>query len=221
MTFEGALDNAATPHAAGAIDLNVTSIRDLAAWLGAPIAFEGRGLEDVSRERPGRRRADPIALNDAKLALDAIEGQGEVTVDLSGQVPQLAGRLDLGAVDLNPYLPPRPPDRERRPVARRRRATGQHGAAAADWSDEPIALPPIGGANVDFNLSTKALKVRDLQLDRSRLALRLQGTRLGVDLQEIALYGGRAAAARSLTSSRARPGSAISSASRACRPCRS
>ena len=33
--------------------------------------------------------------------------------------------------------------------------------------------------------------MRDLQLDRSRLALRLQGTHLSVDLQEIALYGGQ------------------------------
>ena len=106
LTFEGALDNAATPHAAGAIDLNVTSIRDLAAWLGAPIAFDVQGLRTfrVSGQLDGVPTR--IALNDAKLALDAIEGQGEVAVDLSGQVPQLTGRLDLGAVDLNPYLPP-------------------------------------------------------------------------------------------------------------------
>ena len=132
-----------------------------------------------------------IALNDAKLALDAIEGQGEVAVDLSGQVPQLTGRLDLGAVDLNPYLPPAAAGPGAASGGAPAPPEGQAGAAAADWSDEPIALPPIGGANVDFSLSTKALKVRDLQLDRSRLALRLQGTHLGVDLQEIALYGGQ------------------------------
>ena len=40
-------------------------------------------------------------------------------------------------------------------------------------------------------LSTDAIKVHDLQLDRSRLALRLQGTNLTVDLAEIALYGGQ------------------------------
>jgi AsmA protein len=189
LTFEGALDNAATPHAAGAIDLNVSSIRDLAAWLGAPIAFEGQGLRTFRVSGQVDGVPTRIALNDARLALDAIEGQGDVTVDLSGQVPQVTGRLDLGAVDLNPYLPPA--------AARQEAATGGAPApregqgAAADWSDEPIALPPMGGADVDFALSTKALKVRDLQLDRSRLALRLQGTHLGVDLQEIALYGGQ------------------------------
>ena len=190
LSFEGTVDNAATPHAAGAIDLNVTSIRDLAAWLGAPIAFEGQGLRTFRVSGQVDGGPTRIALNDAKLALDAVEGQGEVTVDLSGQVPQVAGRLDLGAVDLNPYLPPA--------TAGQAAATAggapvppEGQAAAADWSDEPIALPPIGGVNVDFTLSTKALKVRDLQLDRSRLGLRLEGTRLGVDLQEIALYGGQ------------------------------
>jgi AsmA protein len=189
LAFEGTVENAATPHAAGAIDLNVTSIRDLAAWLGTPIAFEGQGLRTFRVSGKVDGTPTRIALNDAKLALDAIEGQGEVTVDLSGQVPQVAGRLDLGAVDLNPYLPPA--------TAAPGAATGgapvprEGQAAATDWSDEPIALPPIGGADVDFTLSTKALKIRDLQLDRSRLALRLEGTRVGVDLQEVVLYGGQ------------------------------
>jgi AsmA protein len=192
LTFEGGLDNAATPHATGAIDLNVTSIRDLAAWLGAPIALEVQGLRTFRVSGQVDGVPTRIALNDARLALDGIEGQGGFAVDLSGQVPQVTGQLDLGAVDLNAYLPPVP-------AGQGAAATGgapappegQAGTAAADWSDEPIALPPIGGANVDFSLSTKALKVRDLQLDRSRLALRLEGTHLGVDLQEIALYGGQ------------------------------
>ena len=169
----------------------MTSIRDLAAWLGAPIAFEGQGLRTFRVSGQVDGVPTRIALNDAKLALDAIEGQGEVTIDLAGQVPQVAGRLELGAVDLNPYLPPATAGQGAATGARRRRPRARRAAAAADWSDEPIALPPIGGANVDFTLSTKALKVRDLQLDRSRLALRLEGTRLGVDLQEIALYGGQ------------------------------
>jgi AsmA protein len=191
LTFEGALDNAATPHAAGAIDLNVTSIRDLAAWLGAPIAFEGQGLRTFRVSGQVDGVPTRIALSGAKLALDAIEGQGEVAVDLSGPVPQVTGQLDLGAVDLNPYLPPEAAGPGAATGGAPAPSEGQAAAAAADWSDEPIELPPIGGAKVDFRLSTKALKMRDLQVDRSRLALRLQGTNLTVDLAEIALYGGQ------------------------------
>ena len=194
LIFQGTVDNAATPQAAGAIELNIASIRDLAAWLAEPIAFEGEGLRTFRLN--GKLEGSPtrIALSDASLALDAIEGQGDVAVDLSGQVPQVTGRLDLGAVDLNPYLPPEAADQDT--------ATGEASAprdgeetetetAATDWSDEPIELPPIGGADVNFALSTDGLKVRDLQLDRSQLALRLQGAHLTVDLQEVALYGGQ------------------------------
>jgi AsmA protein len=187
LTFDGALDNAETPRGAGAIELNVASIRDLAAWVAEPLAFEGEGLRTFRVS--GKLEGSPtqIALSDASLALDAIEGQGNLAVDLSGQVPQVRGRLDLGAVDLNPYLPPEATDQ----AAADDETAPPDAEAATDWSDEPIELPPIGGADVDFALTTDALKVRDLQLDRSELALRLQGAHLSVDLQEIALYGGQ------------------------------
>ena len=190
LRFDGAVDNAATPQAAGAIELNVASLRDLAAWLGEPLAFEGEGLRTFRLSGQVEGSPTRIALNEAKLALDAIEGQGNVLVDLSGQVPQVTGRLELGAVDLNPYLPPEAADQ----ASADDETAGQRDeleAAPTDWSDEPIELPPIGGADVDFTLSTDALKVRDLQLDRSQLALRLQGAQLTVDLEEIALYGGQ------------------------------
>jgi AsmA protein len=189
LTFNGAVDSAEAPRATGAVELNVTSIRDLAAWLAEPIAFEGEGLRTFRVS--GQLEGSPtrVALSEAKLALDTIEGQGEVAVDLSPQVPQVTGRLDLGAVDLNPYLPPEAAGPATGTEATQR--DGQAGGETAGWSDEPIELPPVGGADVNFELSTKALKVRDLQLDRSRLALRLQGAHLALDLQEIALYGGR------------------------------
>jgi AsmA protein len=185
LTFEGTVDNAAAPKAAGAVELNVTSIRDFAAWLAEPLAFEGEGLRTF--RVIGQLEGSPtqVALNDASLALDAIEGQGNFAVDLSAEVPRVTGRLDLGAVDLNPYLAPTAP------ADAGAGAGGTEAEAAGGWSDEPIELPPIGGAEVDFVLSTDALKFQDLQLDRSQLALRLQGTSLTVDLAEIALYGGQ------------------------------
>jgi AsmA protein len=186
LTFDGTVDNAEVAKAAGAIELNVASIRDLAAWLAEPIVFEGEGLRTFRVS--GRLEGSPtrVALTGANLALDAIVGQGDVTVDLSAEVPRLTGRLDLGAVDLNPYLPPAAPS-----DGEAAEGGGAQPATVTDWSDEPIELPPIGGAEVDFVLTTDALTVRDLRLDRSALALHLQGTNLTVDLQEIALYGGQ------------------------------
>ena len=218
LTFEGTVDNAATPHAAGAIDLNVTSIRDLAAWLGAPIAFEGQGLRTFRVSGQVDGVPTRIALNDAKLALDAIEGQGEVTVDLAGQVPQVAGRLDLGAVDLNPYLPPA--------------TAGQGAATAVARRRRPRAKPrpPTGRTSRSrCRRSAASTSISRSARRRSRCAICswiAAGSRCASRARAWASIcrrsrstAARAAAGSIWTSSTVRPASAISSASRACRPC--
>ena len=188
LTFEGGID-AATPGATGAVELNVASIRDLAAWLAQPIEFEGEGLRTL--RVTGQLEGSPthIAFNDAAIALDAIEGKGNAAVDLGGAVPRLTGRLDLGAVDLNPYLAPATADREATEATPDRERAGD--GASAGWSDEPIELPPIGGIEVDFQLAVDSLKVNQVQLDRSVMAVRLEDQRLRADLEEMALYGGQ------------------------------
>jgi AsmA protein len=188
LTFEGGVD-AAPPGATGAVALDVTSIRDLAAWLATPIAFEGKGLKTLRIAGQLTGSPSQIAFDDATLALDAIEGKGNVAVDLTGKVPRLTGRLDLGAVDLNPYLPPET-DGAAGSEGRPERTRDQGGGAAAGWSDEPIELPRIGGVEVDFALTVDSLLVRKLKLDRTVVAVQLKGPRLRTDFQEFALYGG-------------------------------
>ena len=62
--------------------------------------------------------------------------------------------------------------------------------------------------------------MRDLQLDRSVVALRLEGARISADFKEIALYGGQGKGHLDVGSSTAPPGSA-SSSGWGCRPSRS
>ena len=150
-------------RAGGLATLVVASIRELAAWLAEPIAFEGEGLRKLTIKASSTGSPERVAFTDATIGLDAIEGQGELIAELAGAVPKINGRLDLGAVDLDPYLPPR--RRAERPAApasgQRRAAPGRaqraggrpRRAAAGGWSDEPIALPPLGGAEVDFELT--------------------------------------------------------------------
>ena len=198
----------AEPSAAGGLDLSVPSIRELAAWLAEPLTFEGEGLERLTIK--GKLDGSPkrVALTDVAIGLDQIAAKGELVADLGGRLPKVNGRLDLGAVDLNPYLPP--PATEGGPPA----ATGGQAAgggpapataggkpapagqqpapkaAAAGWSDEPIALPPLGGADVAFELTLESLRVRALELGRTVLGLTLKGGTLEAALKEFALYDG-------------------------------
>ena len=91
--FDGEVRNDATPGAVGGLELSVTSIRELAAWLAEPIQFEGEGLQKLTIKGQLDGAPTRVAFTDATIGLDAIEGQGEVIADLGGAVPKLSGRL--------------------------------------------------------------------------------------------------------------------------------
>jgi AsmA protein len=206
--FDGQLNNGAEPSAAGGLDLSVPSIRDLAAWLAQPLDFQGEGLQTLTIK--GKLDGSPkrVALSDVAIALDKISGKGELVADLGGQVPKVTCRLDLGAVDLNPYLPPSAAKAGQPAMAGEQPAGGQPPSsagggpaapagqppaaqtAAAGWSDEPIALPPLGAANVAFELTLASLRVQALDIGRTVLGLTLQDGTLEAALKELALYGG-------------------------------
>jgi AsmA protein len=193
LDFEGTVAGGAAPTAQGALELAVASIRELAAWLAEPIAFPGEGLREL--RIAGQLQASPeqVAFTGATLALDDIEAAGELSANLSGALPKVTGRLDVGALDLNPYLPARSPEPVPDPGAEggSRQGAGGARAGAEGWSDEPIAVPPIGGAEVDFELTVASLVYQKLELGRTVLGLTLRDNQLTAELKEFAAYGGR------------------------------
>jgi AsmA protein len=191
LGFEGRVSGGAAPAAEGSVELAVGSIRKLVAWLGEPLEFAGEGLRDL--QIAGQLKASPerVAFTGATIALDDIEAKGELSADLSAALPRVTGRLDVGALDLNPYLPATAPEPVPDPGAERGAGAAQRSGQDEGWSDEPIALPPIGGAEVDFELTVAALQYQELELGRTVLGLTLKDNRFTADLKEFAAYGGR------------------------------
>lgn len=210
LGFTGRVDGLDAPQAAGVLALEVSSIRDLAAWLASPLDIEGEGLRHLRVDGQLQGSAAGVTFADATIELDEITGTGDLAVDLSGEVPDITGRLQLGALDLAPYLPPEgdsagPSTGDGQAGGQGRTGAGdgaptttggapvdrQGGeTSGGDWSDEPIALPPLGGANVELALILQSLRYREIQLDRTDLVVRLADGRFVVDLNEFALYGG-------------------------------
>ena len=189
LGFEGRVSGGEAPAAEGSVELAVASIRKLVAWLGEPLEFAGEGLREL--EVAGQLKASPerVAFTGATIALDAVEAKGEVSADLSAALPRVTGRLDVGALDLNPYLPAASPEPVPDPGAERQ--AGAQSEPDEGWSDEPIALPPIGGVEVDFELTVASLLYQEIELGRTVLGLTLKDNRLTADLKEFAAYGGR------------------------------
>lgn len=196
LGFAGDLINQGSPSAAGDIDLSVGSIKKLAAWLAEPINDAGEGLETLTISGKLNSSAERIAFTDATISLDEITGQGEVTADLNGAVPKVSGRLDLGTVDLNPYLPPSDESAGAGSDAVETGETSQNtdghveAAASTDWSDEPIDVPALDALDLSFELTLNALMVQEIKLDRTVLALTMADNALEAQLKEFGLYEG-------------------------------
>ncbi|HEX6141437.1 MAG TPA: AsmA family protein [Geminicoccaceae bacterium] len=215
LAFDGTVENGAVPAARGAVDLDVRAIRDLAAWLTQPLDFEGEGFRQLAIA--GELDATPtrITFADAAITFDDITAEGEVSADLAGRVPAVKGRLEVGEVDLNPYLPEpvEQPAGDEAPAGETADAeAGGEDAAAAErggggdgWSDEPIPIPTLDMAELDFQLGLDKLLVRDVQLDRTVLALGLKDAVLRADLEEFGLYGGSGTGSFRLDTTRKRP----------------
>lgn len=186
---------ASTPFKlAGAVDLDVPSLRDLAAWAAEPIQLQGTGLGPLKIKGQLALEGSKAAFTDAGIALDAIKAKGELLVDAAGAKPFLKGRLDVDRLDLNPYLPPERPG-------------GAGGAAAgAGWSEEPLDFSGLKAANADFTLSVGAIQFRKIQIGKGTLAALLKDGKLTATLAELALYDGAGQGRVTLDGSGAIPG---------------
>ncbi len=203
LGFAGDLKNQGSPSTAGNIDLSVPSIRKLVAWLAEPIDFAGEGLEQLTIAGKLNGSAERVAFTDATISLDQIQGKGEVTAELGGSVPKVTGRLDLGAVNLNPYMPAS--TEESAPGDASDASGGEAAEASTDWSDDPIEMPSLDMVDLAFELTLASLLVQDLKLDRTVLALAMANNAMTAELKEFALYKGSGQGKLMVTSVEGKP----------------
>ncbi len=185
LGFEGSVTKAEPGRVEGEIDLDVPSIRALAAWTGNPIEAGGSGLGPLKITGKVSAAGPSYAFTGATIALDEMNAKGDLSADLGGAKPYLKGRLEVDRIDLNTYLPP-----EAAGQAEAADAAPQGGKAPAGWSEAPLDLEGLKAANVDFDLSVGGIRVQKLEIGRSVVAVSLKDGLLVVDLSELSLYGG-------------------------------
>jgi len=189
LSFKGDASGGAVPGAKGALELSVPSIRNLAQWAtGKPLALEGSGLGPFSLTGQLAAQGAKVGLSQANISLDAIKAKGDFSVDAGGARPSLKGKLDVEALDINPYLPPEKPAGQGGAATSTPAPTGK--AAKSDWSDDAIDASGLKAADVDFALSLGSLTVKKIKVGKSALHAVLNNGRLTADLTELALYKG-------------------------------
>ncbi len=163
----------------GTLDATIPSVRDLAAFAGAPLPA-GENLERFRAVGTLTGEPGEIGLNASRLEFDAIAGSAAVTANMTGTRPRLTGSLTLAELDVNPYLPA--------PAARPAPASA---GGVPPWSEARIDLAGLGVVDADLRLEVGRLLAQNLEITDARLHARLNNSRLEVELENIALYAGQ------------------------------
>ncbi len=204
FSFDGAARNTDALGLQGALALDVPSIRELAAWTGQPLDFPGEGLGPFNIAGDLEMTGPKIALTDAKIRLDEINGNGLFSVDATGAKPFIKAELSVEELNLNPYLPP-----EQEGAAADGSGGGAGGgggeAGGGDWSDEPIDVSALGLLNADLAFNAGGILFKDVKIGKSSLTVVLKDSRLTANLAEMQLYDGSGTGKITVDGSGAKP----------------
>ena len=197
LSFDGDVVNAAPRRVQGEVDLDVPSIKQLAAWAGGTRIDAPEGtLETFKLAGTVDAKGQTYGFSASEIVFDKITGEGQFAADLTGDKPRLSGKLDLAEMNLTPYLPA--PTQDAEGAGSGDGSGGGDGGggdgggdgAPARWNDDPIDLSALHTVNVDFDLSVAGIQARDVTVGRTSMQMQLKDGRLQADLSELNLYDG-------------------------------
>jgi AsmA protein len=190
LTFDGAMagnfDGEGLPaQGSGALELDVPSMRKLAAWFGDDLPA-GKGYGPLNVKGRTTSSGNKVSIDDASLRVDEIKGKGKVSVDLGGARPAVVAELATNKIDLTPY-------QSTTAVGQAEQATS--GAVtgsepAEGWSNEPIDFGALKMADADLKLTADGIDTGTLKAGKAQVNVSLLNGLLKADLRELGLYEG-------------------------------
>jgi AsmA protein len=119
-------------------------------------------------------------LRKAEVGFDDFKGKGVAILDFGKPIPSIAVSLDTDAIDLNPYLAPKPA------------AESQPAEGASAWDAAPLGFEALRGADIKVQLATKKLVYGAVEMAPATIEAALTDGRLNTGIADAGLYGGKA-----------------------------
>ncbi len=166
----------------GKLSVSGDSVKQILNWQNIPLVANDEAFNKFSLNTNMRFANNKLALNELMVNLDALAFKGSTAITLSTPL-NISSNIDLGILDLNPYLPKNnnsaedspPNDTENQPVV---------------WDDTAIDLSALASLNADISIQSSQLLVREIKLGKNELALLLNNGIASVQLNSFQGYEG-------------------------------
>jgi AsmA protein len=159
----------------GKLNASSEKLRELLA--AAEVELEpGATLQTFSATSDVSGTFTNIALSALDLKLDNITAKGTAGIDLTGPKPRLTGKLNMGNLDLSPFLAPA--DQTAQPIK------------IEPWSKDKLDLAGLSAADADLQITTTQISLGSVKLTDAALTAKLTDGKLAADLSKFKAFGG-------------------------------
>ena len=180
----------------GSLSVSGDSVKQLLNWQNITLVAKDEAFNQFSFRTSMHFANNKLTLDELMVNLDALEFKGSTAITLSTPL-KISSIIDLGILDLNPYLPKNnvnnnldgssPNETENPPIV---------------WDDTPIDLSALSSLNANISIQSSQLLVRDIKLGKNEIALLLNNGIANVQLKSFQGYEGRGTGAFKVNSNK-------------------
>lgn len=132
------------------------------------------GFDKLSVNGKADGSPSALSLSAANIRFDAIDADGDLTLDWSGARPKATGALATDSLDLRPYMPPP--------------TTSATGFPA--WSKDKIDFTSLRNLDADLDISAGKVFLNEIEAGESRMNLKIAAGRMTASIPQLGFYGG-------------------------------
>ncbi|KDC49806.1 AsmA family protein [Pseudoalteromonas fuliginea] len=182
LTFEGSIAKQGK-DIKGQLALSGESVKSIAKWQGVELDAKDNAFNAFSVNGKMHLAGEKFNLEDLAATLDALEIKGKSELNLGKRLAVNAD-IDLGMLDLNPYLP--------EAVAKQEEPVEQEDKPAEPivWDDTKIELSALNSLDANVVIRSSGLKANDIKLGANQFTVALKNSVAKLSLDSFSAYEG-------------------------------
>ncbi|TMP30919.1 AsmA family protein [Pseudoalteromonas rubra] len=181
MTFDGQIVQQGKVFS-GALKLSGDSVKEIAQWQKVDLNAKPEAFNQFEVAGEMRFANDVFALQSLKAKLDKLDIQGRSEIKLGDRLGVTAD-VDLGMLDLNPYLP-EPVEASEQPDS----VPGEPQPIV--WDDSEIDLSALNMLDAKVVIRSSGLRAREIKLGANQFSVALNKGKAKLSMDKFAAYEG-------------------------------
>lgn len=198
LNFDGLVAKQMTDFS-GKLDVTGDSIKALAKWQNQALTAKDNAFNKFSIVSEMRFVGQELNLSKLDASLDELAIKGSAKLALTN-VPKITANVDLGMLNVNPYLP--------ESIDVPEESTDQTTQTSSEpqpivWDDSKIDLSALNSVNADIKIAATGFQFKEIKLGETKLSLKLNNGTAQLGLDKFKAYEGDGAGQIVLVAKRA------------------